>query len=74
MLLDHGPGPYAVHNLVLADKLAAGLDQNDKNIESPAADRDKYPVREKLAAVRIQPKAAKLRDRRAATVTDRAPP
>jgi hypothetical protein len=64
MLLDHGSQPYAAQKLVLADKFTASLDQNDKNIECPAADRDGYPVREKLAAVRIQTKAAKLPDRR----------
>ena len=59
ILLDHGPQPYAAQKLVLADKFTAGLDQNDKNIERPATDRYRYPVREKLAAVRIQTKAAK---------------
>jgi hypothetical protein len=43
--------------------LAAGVDQNDKDIECPAADTDRHPVREKLAAMGVQKKAAKLRRR-----------
>jgi hypothetical protein len=39
--------------------LAAGLDQNDENIEGPAADGNGDSVREQLPAMLEQAKAAK---------------
>ncbi len=60
MFLDHHPRPHAVQKLVLGDKSASRLDQSDENIEGPASNRDGLPIREKLAAVRVESKAAKF--------------
>jgi hypothetical protein len=71
VFLDHRPWPYAAHKLVLGDEFAAGLHQNDKDIECSATYSDGHPVREKLAAAQVHAKAAELRDRRAFTVIHR---
>src|ERR1700704_4533803 len=69
ILLGHGPWPHAAHELVFGDEFAAGLNQNDKKIQCSTPYREGHAVREKLAAVRVHSKAAKLRDRRVFTIT-----
>jgi hypothetical protein len=63
ILLDHRRRPYLIQKLVFGDEFAAGLDQNHQNVERSASDGDGHPIREKLAAARVQTEAAKLHGR-----------
>jgi hypothetical protein len=64
VFLNVAVGPDPAHQRVLAEDSPASLDQRHENIKGTPADPDRSAVEQKLAAMRQNPEAAELDDRR----------
>jgi hypothetical protein len=64
VFLDDPVGPHARHQRVLADDLAARLDQRHQHIEGAPAELDRLAVSDELAAVRHHPETPERDTRR----------